>query len=80
MSGPCKASLVKGRCRACEAEDSLVVHGCDGQLSKARCNPSVRLRRPPPSDKGGFVAHKTARSIAERAAKSPWFSSNQALA
>ena len=49
-----KASLVKGRCRACEAEGSLPVCGCGGVQGKARRNPSGRLRRPPPFDKGGF--------------------------
>mgnify|MGYP004598648313 CR=1 FL=1 len=37
-----------------EAEGFLPVCGCDGTHSKARRNPSVRLRRPPPFDKGGF--------------------------
>ena len=51
-----KASLVKGRCRACEAEGFLPVCGCDSVQGIARRNPSVRLRRPPPFDKGGFSA------------------------
>ena len=67
-----KASLVKGRCRACEAEGFLPVRGCDSAQGKARRNPSVRLRRPPAPllalratspgtgesvfDKGGFSA------------------------
>ena len=51
-----KASLVKGRCRACEAEGFLPVCGCDSAQGTARRNPSVRLRRPPPFDKGGFSA------------------------
>ena len=42
-----KASLVKGRCRACEAEGFLPVCGCDSVQGIARRNPSVRLRRPP---------------------------------
>ena len=51
-----KASLVKGRCRACEAEGFLPVCGCDSVQGIARRNPSGRLRRPPPFDKGGFSA------------------------
>ena len=67
-----KASLVKGRCRACEAEGSLPVCGCDSAQGIARRNPSIRLRRPPAPllalratspgtgesvfDKGGFSA------------------------
>ena len=54
-----KAALVKGRCRACEAQGSPVARGCDGQPGKARRNPSVRLRRPPPFDKGGTACQKT---------------------
>ena len=42
-----KASLVKGRCRACEAEGFLPVRGCDSAQGIARQNPSGRLRRPP---------------------------------
>ena len=42
-----KASLVKGRCRACEAEGFLLVCGCDSVQGIARRNPSGRLRRPP---------------------------------
>ena len=42
-----KASLVKGRCRACEAEGFLPVCGCDSAQGIARRNPSGRLRRPP---------------------------------
>ena len=42
-----KASLVKGRCRACEAEGFLPVCGCDSVQGIARRNPSGRLRRPP---------------------------------
>ena len=34
------ASLVKGRCRACEAEGFLPVCGCDSVQGKARRNPS----------------------------------------
>ena len=67
-----KASLVKGRCRACEAEGFLPVCGCDSVQGIARRNPSGRLRRPPAPllalratspgtgesvfDKGGFSA------------------------
>ena len=67
-----KASLVKGRCRACEAEGFLPVRGCDSAQGIARQNPSGRLRRPPAPllalratspgtgesvfDKGGFSA------------------------
>ena len=51
-----KASLVKGRRRACEAEGFLPVCGCDSVQGIARRNPSGRLRRPPPFDKGGFSA------------------------
>ena len=51
-----KASLVKGRCRACEAEGFLPVCGCDSVQGIARQNPSGRLRRPPHFDKGGFSA------------------------
>ena len=51
-----KASLVKGRCRACEAEGFLPVCGCDSVQGIARRNPSGRLRRPPHFDKGGFSA------------------------
>ena len=51
-----KASLVKGRCRACEAEGFLPVCGCDSVQGIARRNPSGRLRRPPPFDRGGFSA------------------------
>ena len=67
-----KASLVKGRCRACEAEGFLPVCGCDSVQGIARQNPSGRLRRPPAPllalratspgtgesvfDKGGFSA------------------------
>ena len=67
-----KASLVKGRCRACEAEGFLPVYGCDSVQGIARQNPSGRLRRPPAPllalratspgtgesafDKGGFSA------------------------
>ena len=51
-----KASLVKGRCRACEAEGFLPVCGCDSVQGIARRNPSGRLRCPPPFDKGGFSA------------------------
>ena len=67
-----KASLVKGRCRACEAEGFLPVCGCDSVQGIARRNPSGRLRRPPAPllalratspgtgesvfDKGGFFA------------------------
>jgi hypothetical protein len=67
-----KASLVKGRCRACEAEGFLPVRGCDSVQGIARQNPSGRLRRPPAPllalratspgtgesvfDKGGFSA------------------------
>ena len=67
-----KASLVKGRCRACEAEGFLLVCGCDSVQGIARRNPSGRLRRPPAPllalratspgtgesvfDKGGFSA------------------------
>ena len=67
-----KASLVKGRCRACEAEGFLPVRGCDSVQGIARRNPSGRLRRPPAPllalratspgtgesvfDKGGFSA------------------------
>ena len=66
------ASLVKGRCRACEAEGFLPVCGCDSVQGIARRNPSGRLRRPPAPllalratspgtgesvfDKGGFSA------------------------
>ena len=42
-----KASLVKGRCRSCEAEGFLPVCGCDSVQGIARRNPSGRLRRPP---------------------------------
>ena len=42
-----KASHVKGRCRACEAEGFLLVCGCDSVQGIARRNPSGRLRRPP---------------------------------
>ena len=55
-----KASLVKGRCRACEAEGFLPVCGCDSAQGIARRNPSVRLRRPPPFDKGGRTVEKGA--------------------
>ena len=67
-----KASLVKGRCRACEAEGFLPVCGYDSVQGIARRNPSGRLRRPPAPllalratspgtgesvfDKGGFSA------------------------
>ena len=67
-----KASLIKGRCRACEAEGFLPVCGCDSVQGIARRNPSVRLQRPPAPllalratspgtgesvfDKGGFSA------------------------
>ena len=67
-----KASLVKGRCRACEAEGFLPVCGFDSVQGIARQNPSGRLRRPPAPllalratspgtgesvfDKGGFSA------------------------
>ena len=51
-----KASLVKGRCRACEAEGFLPVCGCDSVQGIARRNPSGRLRRPPPFDKRDFSA------------------------
>ena len=67
-----KASLVKGRCRACEAEGFLPVRGCDSVQGIARQNPSGCLRRPPAPllalratspgtgesvfDKGGFSA------------------------
>ena len=51
-----KASLVKGRCRACEAEGFLPVCGCDSVQGIARRNPSGRLRRPSPFDKGGLSA------------------------
>ncbi len=67
-----KASLVKGRCRACEAEGFLLVCGCDSVQGIARQNPSGRLRHPPAPllalratspgtgesvfDKGGFSA------------------------
>ena len=54
-----KASLVKGRCRACEAEGFLPVCGCDSVQGIARRNPSGRLRRPPPFDKGGFFICST---------------------
>ena len=63
-----KASLVKGRCRACEAQGFPVARGCDGQSGKARRNPSVRLRRPPPFDKGGFCL----RGGAPRRARGMW--------
>ena len=53
-----KASLVKGRCRACEAEGFLPVCGCDSVQGIARQNPSGRLRRPPPFDKGGWTVEK----------------------
>ena len=53
-----KASLVKGRCRACEAEGFLPVCGCDSVQGIARRNPSGRLRRPPPFDKGGWTVEK----------------------
>ena len=53
-----KASLVKGRCRACEAEGFLPVCGCDSVQVIARRNPSGRLRRPPPFDKGGWTVEK----------------------
>ena len=53
-----KASLVKGRCRACEAEGFLPVRGCDSVQGIARQNPSGRLRRPPPFDKGGRTVEK----------------------
>ena len=39
-----------------EAEGFLPGCGVDGVLGKARQNPSGRLRRPPPFDKGGFSA------------------------
>ena len=55
-----KASLVKGRCRACEAEGFLPVCGCDSVQGIARRNPSVRLRRPPLFDKGGRTVKKGA--------------------
>ena len=51
-----KASLVKGRCRACEAKGFLPVCGCDSVQGIARQNPSGRLRRPPFFDKEGFSA------------------------
>ena len=67
-----KASLIKGRCRACEAEGFLPVCECDSVQGIARRNPSGRLRRPPAPllalratspgtgeavfDKGGFSA------------------------
>ena len=51
-----KASLVKGRCRACEAEGFLPVCGCDSVQGIARRNPSGRLWRPPSFDKAGFSA------------------------
>ena len=67
-----KASLVKGRCRACEAEGFLPVCGCDSVQGIARRNLSGRLRCPPAPllalratspgtgesvlDKGGFSA------------------------
>ena len=54
------ASLGKGRCRACEAEGFLPVRGCDSAQGTARRNPSVRLRRPPPFDKGGRTVKKGA--------------------
>ena len=45
---------------ASEAEGFLPVCGCDSAQGKARRNPSVRLRRPPPFDKGGRTVKKGA--------------------
>ena len=54
-----KASLVKGRCRACEAEGFLPVCGCDSVQGIARRNPSGRLLpfwryAPPPPAQGSL--------------------------
>ena len=54
-----KASLVKGRCRACEAEGFLPVCGCDSVQGIARRNPSGRLLpfwryAPPPPARGSL--------------------------
>ena len=61
MPGPYaqKPPLSKGGAERSEAEGFLGVRRRDGQPGKARRNPSVRLRRPPPFDKGGFflLAH-----------------------
>ena len=75
-----KASLVKGRCRACEAEGFLPVRGCDSAQGKARRNPSVRLRRPPAPllalratspGTGESVFDKGGRTV-EKGAFTPW--------
>ena len=53
-----KPPLSKGGAERSEAEGFLAVRRCDGQPGKARRNPSVRLRRPPPFDKGGSDCRK----------------------
>ena len=50
--------LSKGGAERSEAEGFLAVRRCDEQPGKARRNPSVRLRRPPPFDKGGSDCRK----------------------
>lgn len=83
-----KASLVKGRCRACEAEGFLPVRGCDSAQGIARQNPSGRLRRPPAPllalratspgtgesvfDKGGFYRYLSIRHASRPFVISPW--------
>ena len=57
-----KASLVKGRCRACEAEGFLPVCGYNGQSGTARRNPSgpsghlfpLWRYAPPPPERGSL--------------------------
>ena len=51
--------LSKGGAERSEAEGFLLVCGCGSIQGKARRNPSGRLRRPPPFDKGGSACQKT---------------------
>ena len=50
-----------------EAEGFLPGCGCNGVYGKARRNPSGRLRRPPPFDKGGFSFSQLKRCIVSQA-------------
>ena len=55
MSGPCESLPCQREVPSVsEAEGFPPGCGGDGVQGKARQNPSGRLRRPPPFDKGGF--------------------------